>query len=258
MNKDLELARKICEALGRGETYVVVELIDLYEGALVRVARYHLLSHYSEYLTTFQESERPGQIQIKRVCEDILQDFWVNIVIEQKIVCIYEARNGASLKTFLGRILSYYISTKYNMLKNRAEYPHEQKTVDNDEYLSFSEEQLDLEMDDARQQKLIEWYVNLTLKQLSEYETPPRPVDACLLYYRMHGISFIQIAKEFGGDPNDKKATESKAAALRKQYTREKTGSMARFDMIFTSILIKDGYTAVMEDGKPVLKRVKL
>ena len=258
MDEDIELARKICKELGLGKNYVVVELMDLYEEPLVRAARYYLLSNYSEYMTTFQKKENSQQNHIERLTEDILQDFWVNIVIQKKIVCIYEARNGASLKTFLTRVLFYYISTKYKRIKNRAEYPHEQKKSHGHEYTAFFEDQLDIEMDDARQQELIEWYVNLALKQLSEYETRPRPLDACLLYYRMHGVSFNQIAKEYIVDPNDKKKIRSKAAALRQQYSRKKSGSMARFDKIFNSILRKDGYTAAIEDGKPVLKRIKL
>ena len=67
-----------------------------------------------------------------------------------------------------------------------------------------------------------------------------RPKDAQLIWFRMQGLSYEEIARRFGaiGEKEIKKKTN----ALKKQFTRAGTGSSARFGIILERVIKDKGF----------------
>jgi RNA polymerase sigma factor (sigma-70 family) len=253
MSKDLELANRICQELRHNNNHAAQELVEL----------------YGRYLEAFTRKQL-GEIDLPEMdsdewIKDLLQGFWKKKILEEKVVCAYEGRNGASLKSFLFSVMRNYISQQFKVIIRRKEKSTGDMTI-NWEPSSSSEEYekniikiIDLEdlSDDWVQEKLNRAMVDMALKELSL----KRPEDEKIISFRMKDdLTYRQIAQQEleaqGLNPDNDEVTK-KAAAFRQQCTRPKTGAMARFAVIYMKILAENGYELEMIDNMPILKRAE-
>ncbi len=82
--------------------------------------------------------------------------------------------------------------------------------------------------------------VQKALVQLSD--TSPR--DASLIRMNLEGLSYEQMAqRELSGDKADPDELKRKVDAIKKQFTRKETGSMAKFKTVLSRYLDTNGLT---------------
>jgi DNA-directed RNA polymerase specialized sigma24 family protein len=250
MSKDLELANRICQELQHRNGHAALELMQLYGRCLEAFTR-----------------KRVGKINLPEMdsdqwVKDLLQGFWKKKILEEKVVCAYQGRKGASLKTFLFSVMRNYISQQFKEIIRRREILIDDLT-ENWEPSPPSEENEDTLIkkidtaevpDDDVQEKLQRKYVDMALKKLSS----KRPEDANnISLWMKDDLTYWQIAQknlEAQGFNLDEDTVRKKAAALRKQFTRPKTGSLARFAVIYMKILDENGFEFEMIENMPILK----
>jgi len=261
MDKDLKLAQRICEELRRGNTHAVMELITLYGHTLEVFTIFKTQKTYGRWMVHYQESKNTEYNPIK----DLIQDFWVTKMMEKKAVCGYKGRNGASLKTYLFSIMMNLIMEQGRKIKKRHDVEVEEipdvikkadLTVPNEEDIIKHVDDKG-QLDDAFQEELTCRFKNIALECLSQ----KRPDDATLVLLRMNGVSFREIAQRFLLNEclfTDDNAIKKKAAALRKQCTRDNSGSFARFADIFKFVVEEHGYEHEELDEKVILKKKKI
>ncbi len=169
--------------------------------------------------------------------DDILQDFWVNL-LDGKDICGYQAQNGISLRSYLTRRLYFRSIDAYRKHKKY----HERFVADDmDENISRSDSAIAIrhEMTDTpscgdTNRREIE-IVNAALDLLSEV----RPDDAILIRYVMQGKTYDEIAVCCGAVSESE--IRKKSAALRQQFARKGTGAKARLQIIIERLAEKDG-----------------
>jgi len=71
--------------------------------------------------------------------------------------------------------------------------------------------------------------------------TDTSPSDAFLVKMHLEGLSYQQMAeKELGGQPSSDKQLIKRVNAIKKQFTRDMTGSLAKFKSCFERCLMKN------------------
>lgn len=251
MSKDLGLAKRICQELRDRNDHAALELMAL----------------YGRYLEAFAR-RRVGKMNLPEMdseewIKDLLQGFWIEKILEEKVICRYQGRNGASLKTFLYSVMRNYISQQFREIIRRRETFIDDMPVSweppppsgkNEDTLIKEIDTAEVPVDDV-QEKLNREFVDMALENLSS----KRPEDAQMISLWMKdGLTYWQIAQknlEAQGFKLDDDTVRKKAAALRKQFTRPETGSLARFAVIYMKILAEKGYEFEMIENMPILKR---
>ena len=238
LHKDVPFAKRICEQLKRGD-------VDRDFSQLIR--------DLDGYFKAFAR---------KKVYEDVdyeglVNDFWIELQIGDAI-CQYRGTNQASLKTYLTKILKWRIMTasdgqeayrgRYVLTDNleslatisgRRKGPDE-KNMDGCQEVPVSrpagegivvEDHPEAHLDGDLRDEII----STALLRLSQI----RPEDADLVCMRMKGLSYEEIARRSGAIAPGK--LKKKIQGLRKQFTRPKTGSMARFRIMLDRVLEERG-----------------
>ena len=211
---DYDLGQKICRELRCGNRGAILELYNRY-------------AHFFEAFTRFRlfEADPHG-------VENVLSNFWLEL-LNGETVCRYSGR--ASLRTYLTVILSRRIidaNRRYERKKNSdalfAEHGNAAAETTGE---SQSPEQ-DLII--KEQQKLIQ----RALVRLSDIS----PRDADLIRMNLEGLSYEEMAeRELTGQSKDPETLSRKIDAIKKQFTRKKTGSMAKFRSVLSRYLDTNG-----------------
>lgn len=265
MCNDMALAQRICDELHRGNTHAVLELMQLYGKSLEAFTRSQVKGTYSRHMIHYYGPDDTSEIQPS--VEDLVQEFWKNKILTEKVVCSYQGNNGASLKTFFFRVMMNLIMEHGRQIVRRKKIHDKAESIqkdlysginpgppDEDEILSHAEDP-DL-VNDAHQQQLNRVFVRIALEQLSVR----RPRDAKLIFLFMEGLTYREIAqRELSADsvPLAIEAIKKRENAIRKQYTREKTGSHARFAEIYMQVLNENEYEFEMISNMPILRKAR-
>jgi len=265
MCNDLALAQQICNELNKGNAHAILELIERYGNDFEKYANMMVKKTYFRHMTHFCTSETSEENEVVKPAEDVLQDFWLKKIIDEKVVCKFEGRRGSSLKTFLKKVLYYFImgyGKKAERLREdfddlnfsgihekSSELPPQEDDI-------LSHVQNEGPLDEACQQILIKRFVNTALERLSVNKSK----DAKLIFLRMKGLSYRDIALLLAGvsqSTTDRKYIDRQEGALRKQCTRKDTGSYVRFSLLFNHVLKENGYSFCMIDNIPKLEKLK-
>jgi len=106
---------------------------------------------------------------------EFLQEFWEKKILEEKVVCKYEGRDGASLKTFLFSVMKNHISQQFKVIIRRREDPIDDMPIkwelassgeDNEDNLIKEIDTAEVP-DDRDQEKLNREFVDMALEKLS-------------------------------------------------------------------------------------------
>jgi RNA polymerase sigma factor (sigma-70 family) len=222
-SKDIGLARQVCDELRSGNT----NAINL------------VYKHYQVFFLNF--AERRMYTNEQTAAETVCNDFWEEL-LNGKAICSYAYKNHsgqkAALKTYLTTRLNWRITDhnrKYardrKLFSPLDDDPGIAKLNAADERMQESAEANYLR---EEQQKII----RQALMMLSE--TAPR--DARLIRMYLNGLSYANMAEEELKKKGESKSNFAKKEnAIKKQFTRPRTGSLAKFKICWGRVLKKKG-----------------
>ena len=209
-NTDYALGQRICNELRSGNRSAILELYHKYHHFFAAFARRRLFD------------KDPHRI------EDVLSNFWLEL-LNRKAICKYKGK--ASLQTYLTVILNRRIidaNRKYGRRRQSNPMTAElSKEIEGRMDKSRTPEQ---EIIIQEQQKLI----HEALLRLSDIS----PRDANLIQMNLEGLNYEQMArKELKDQKTDPAELKRKADAIKKQFTRSNSGSMAKFRRILNKCM---------------------
>lgn len=199
---DLAAARQICENLRAGKADCLAGLFIDYNELFLNFARRRVF--------------KPGSQ------EDVVQSFWEEL-INAKAICRYAqgTGNSACLRTYLLGIL-YFRIIDANRKNSR-----DREIVELDRDIIEGKGESITSQDDGilalGSERLIQKLVHEALLGLSEHF----PQDASLVHMYLEGLNYPEMARRSGKHRD----------AVKKQFTREQTGSLAKFKRALTRIM---------------------
>jgi RNA polymerase sigma-70 factor (ECF subfamily) len=214
LTQDKSLARRICEALLEGNRQPLEEMVSSYQKFFLPFARRRLFN--------------PQDV------EDVLQNFWEELM-NGKAICWYAQQTAApiSLRSYcLGILNRRVIDRNRQISKERQRLSQDNPSTanpdDSPEYL----------LTQSASDNLARSLVHGALLQLAEHS--PRDVE--LLRWHLDGMSYEDMALRLLGSGQIEAATlRKKINALKKQFTRESSGSLARFKAILLELMQAQG-----------------
>ncbi len=211
---DFDLGQKICRELRSGNRSAILALYNRYQHFCAAFVRKRLYGGESQGV------------------EDVLSNFWLEL-LNGNAICSY---NGtASMRTYLTVILNRrIIDANRKFVRERYSTPiakeGEHEAYDESPEQKTPEQELIIK----EQHRLIQ----KALVQLSD--TSPR--DANLIRMHLEGLSYEQMAqKELKAATTDPDYLNRKVDAIKKQFTRKESGSMAKFKSILNRCLNSNG-----------------
>ena len=212
--KDYLTAQKICENLRARHNESILEL-------------YH--EHHRFFLAfTRRRLFNPEHDQI----ESVVSDFWTEL-LNAKAICGYEGK--ASLRTYLITILNRRIIDANRKFQREMKFTELIDTADDCPSDVLNAQPLP---EDLLLQKEHRKVLHKTLIQLSEIS----PKDAKLIRMRLNGLNYKNMAaRELDIGDAASKELKRKIDSIKKQFTRPKTGSLAKFKMLLKENLQQNG-----------------
>lgn len=206
--EDLKKAQRICEELRSG--------IDVSFNKLVKENN-NLFKAYAK-----------RRLYQPEIVDEVLNDFWLSL-IKKETICKYQGKDGSSLNNYLFKILSYQIIDR-----NRKIPP---KTIPREDISCVPSENTPESQLIASEKQSILNEALLTLGSIS-------PEDESLIQMYLDGKDYKEMAKTLlSGKKIDDEILQRKSDAIRKQFTRPKTGSKAKFKRIVERIIQQKGLT---------------
>ena len=209
---DYDLGQEICRKLRAGYRNTIMELYNRYAHLFSAFARHRLFD------------KDPHGI------ESVLSKFWLEL-LNANAICKYNG--NASLQTYLTVILNRrIIDANRKFERERKAEPVRHENEENDQ--RHTQQTPETELMAKEQRKLIQ----KALVQLSDRS----PRDANLIRMNLEGLSYEQMAaRELNGAGADPEELKRKVDAIKKQFTRKETGSMAKFKNVLSQCLDTNG-----------------
>jgi RNA polymerase sigma factor (sigma-70 family) len=204
---DIAIAKRICEGLRSG----------------VKECLGGLVTAYNEFFRNFacRRLFRPDNL------DDVIQGFWEEMLSGQAI-CAYadSSKNTATLRTYLVGVL-YRRVIDANRKTSRYEEIHQEE-----EHIQEKPDQADTPhngLSASAATNLARRLVHQALLKLSE----DSPTDASLVRMHLEGLDYTQMATRLG----------KRVDAIKKQFTRTPTGSLAKFKRALQHLMQAQGLT---------------
>jgi RNA polymerase sigma-70 factor (ECF subfamily) len=199
---DLILAQETCEELRSGNNDSILGIYNKYQPLFMGYTRRRMQRFDSDRATL------------------ILDDFWVEL-LNARAICDFKGLS--SLKTYLFKILNFRIVDNVRKANCKSAYGKNISSEDH-EIDSFGSDDISPEKDLIQKEKLR--LVHETLLMLTETS----PTDAYLVKLHLEGYDYRQMAeKSLGKKACSKKELDKKTDAVKKQFTRNPSGSLAKF-----------------------------
>jgi len=212
-HNDYKLAQRICDELRSDNPEAITEIHLKYQ---------HLFLNYTRQ-RVFDRS--PHSV------ETILTNFWVEM-LNGKAICSYEGR--ASLRTFLLNILRKRIIDENRRIeRKKGKLPETDDEIDNIGETALRQTSPEEELMRKEQIKL----AHEALLRLSEIS----PRDANFVRMHLDGLSYKEMAlRELAGEDTRPEKVSKLTASIKKQFSRKRTGSMAKFEIIVRRLMEKN------------------
>ncbi len=207
IESDIAIAKRICEGLRSGEKECLGELVTSYNELFSNFARRRLLK--SDLL------------------EDVLQGFWEEM-LDGRTICAYAygSPNTATLQTYLLGVLHRRVidanrkASRYDEIHRTAEnLPEAPDQAPSPHHLLAG----------LTSNNLTRRLLHQALLKLSEES----PQDATLVRMYLEGLDHRQMATRLG----------KRVDAVKKQFTRETSGSLAKFKRALNRLMQAQGLT---------------
>jgi RNA polymerase sigma-70 factor, ECF subfamily len=162
--------------------------------------------------------------------EDVLQNFWEELM-NGKAICRYaqQSESQVSLRSFcLGILNRRIIDRNRQITRERQRFTPDNPTANNPD---DSPEEL---LTQSVSGNLAQGLIHAALIKLAEHS----PQDVELLRWHLEGLTYEDMAKRRLG-PGQKVTTalKKKINAVKKQFTRESSGSLARFKVVLQELM---------------------
>ena len=211
---DLALAQETCAELRSGNNEAILPVYQKYHPLFMGYTRRRIRSFSDDSKTI-----------------SILDDFWVEL-LNAKAICDF--KGISSLKTYLFKILNFRIIDDVRRKKRQGAYINNISSDDKD-IDGFGSDDVSPEKDLMEKEKIR--LVHETLLML----TDSSPTDAYLVKMHMEGLSYQEMAEKLlGNKPKSDKELKKKTDAVKKQFTRKTSGSMAKFKSCLERTLQKN------------------
>lgn len=217
--EDIETAKRLCQELKAGSLGGIEEIYLPYHNLFLNFARKRLYNPDS--------------------AEDVVQSFWMEL-LNSKAICNYKGENNASLRTYLLNILIWRIIDENRKIEKEriSSPPLDESNADIAIHLDSSLHKTPMNriLEEEREGNVYK-LINESLLLLSE----DHPKDG--RYIKMHfleGLSYEEMAiRDITAFHNILSAMElkRKTDAIKKQVTRPRTGSKARFRVILERLM---------------------
>lgn len=221
---DIEIAKILCEEIRSDGLETSQTFIHLYR------------SFYSKFLNFTRR-----RLFIPDHAEDVLQNFWLEI-LNGNAICEYKGKNGASLYTYLLKILNWRIIDEnrrqrieererpvmVNSFLSTCTIVEQKRTDDGETIVNYGY------LPEEKNEEILRELINESLSLLSEF----RPLDAT--YIKLHfleDLPYEEIAVRLIGRQANSTEIKKKTDAIKKQVPRKKTGSMSRFKVILKRLM---------------------
>jgi RNA polymerase sigma factor (sigma-70 family) len=207
IDNDIATAKKICAGLLSGNKECLGELVTAYNELFINFARRRLLQ--------------------SDILEDVIQNFWEEM-LNGRTICAYAhgSKNTATLQTYFIGVLHRRVidanrkTSRYEEIhraeENFQETPDQAPTPHN-------------VLAGLTSNNLARRLLHQALLKLSE----EYPQDATLVRMYLEGLDHRQMATRIG----------KRVDAVKKQFTRETTGSLAKFKRALTHLMQSQGLT---------------
>lgn len=202
-------ADKICDQLRAGNQEGMTSLIEKYTPNLMRRAKRKL----------YHCNADPHQI------EEVVNNAWIAISSRGKDgdprICKFTG--NSTLKTFIKGFLENKIKDEYKKVIMDGEGGTEIEEFPDD--------------DDSSKKKELREIIDKVSLQLEESS----PNDAKRIRMRLEGLTFEDMAEDELGPDATQEEIDRRHGAIRKQFKRPRTGSMARFRVQLERFMEKEG-----------------
>jgi RNA polymerase sigma factor (sigma-70 family) len=207
IDNDIAIAKRICEGLRSGQKECLGELVRAYHELFINFARRRLV--------------KPD------ILEDVVQSFWEEM-LNGRTICAYAygSENTATLRTYLIGVLHRRVIDA-----NRKTFRHEEIHREG-ENLQETPDQAPTPhhvLAGLTSNNLARRILHQALLRLSEES----PQDATLVRLYLEGLDHRQMAARVG----------KRVDAVKKQFTRENTGSLAKFKKALNQLMQSQGIT---------------
>lgn len=206
-SEEFRLAKKICKELLADNKKAIVELYQNYHRMFLIFAQRFI---YNKDVNNI---------------ESVLNDFWIEL-LNAKAICDYEAK--ASLKSYLMKIV------KRRIIDDNRKFQRQMSNIpftDDEEDASPNPEGIVIQ----EQQKRI-------LKEALLMLADNSPKDADLIRMNLAGLNYRQMAEKILNDQKtDFDWIQRRTNSIKKQFTRKRTGSLAKFKICLNRCLESHG-----------------
>ena len=215
-SKDLHLAKKICKELLAKNKDVIIELYKLHHTLFIRMAWKLLYNKKENYV------------------KGVVSKFWIEL-LNPKIICSYKAM--ASLKTYLAKIF------KKKIIDNNRAFSRSKKHNGNNLKCELTDDLSIQSMEDDFIQKERSKLTQEAILMLAQSS----PKDADLIRMYLDGLTYGQMAeKKLKDQKKDQKKLIKLTNAIKKQFTRERTGALVKLKICFKRCL--DMHNLTLDD----------
>jgi len=205
IESDVAIAKKICEGLRSGEKECLGELVTIHNAFFCSFARRRLFS--------------PDNV------EDVVQSFWEEM-LNGRTICAYAhgSENTATLRTYLVGVLHCRVIDANRKFSKVGEiFQEEENLQDRRDQGPTPHNGLNR----SSSQDLARRLVHQALLKLSGES----PQDASLVGMHLKGLDYREMAIRTG----------KRIDAIKKQFTREPTGSLAKFKKALKHLMQVEG-----------------
>ena len=207
---DYSLSRKICDRLRSGDNESVLKIYSRYHVLFRAFARKRLIVNDSSQ------------------AEIIVNKFWIEL-LNARAICGYQGKT--SLRNYLLTILNRRIidANRKWLRENKQKQKMKQSAVENSDGNCAEISPEDIVLNKER--------MRLIHEALLKMETISTR-DAYLMKMHLDGLSYKEMAeREIDPQDGDDRTVNKKINAIKKQFTRPKTGTLARFRNTIASCL---------------------
>jgi RNA polymerase sigma factor (sigma-70 family) len=221
--EDLRLAQKICDELRANNNEAIIEIYEKFQQQFVNLCKARL-SRYNK--------------NDPHIAESVISKFWIDL-LNAKSICSYKGQ--ASLKTYLITILKRRITDENRSFKRENS---KKENIEDDQKISFLETSSYPSPEKRilnKEQKRIMQEALLMLEEASIR-------DADLIRMYLHGLNYRQMVEQQSTKQKTDDAEMAKRVnSIKKQFTRKRTGSLAKFKICLRRCLKKHNWTDYYE-----------
>ena len=202
--EDVLLAQRVCDELRSENKNAILGIYNIYHPFFLEFTKRRLYSPESD-----------------KVHQTILTDFWIEL-LNAKAICDYEGR--ASLRSYLLKILKWRIIDSIRKNARRKMFTQNPDDEEEDPVETI------IDNSPSPKQNLLQKERQKIIHNVLMMFSLESPKDALFVKMHLGDLTYREMAKqELSGINYNEAELDKKTNAIKKQFTRKDTGSLAKF-----------------------------